>query len=316
MRWAYPASLLLASLCSVHSLQVNDEDFQEHLYIRPLPDGKVLSHFQFTTTGSHARWEGLKVDEGIACTRWGNAYLLLTLLIAFLLGLAYQTSLLPRSLSAIIRSFDVEEVYLSLTAGRWDYTRWGETVGDGSPSGGEIYAWLSNFKDDNEECALLSYITCIADYHRVLLTLHPTRSIEKKWKGLTNALGGLFCSSLIKLDEKKTVSPTETFTPSNPASEGQPFSHALLPLERPCTENLTPFISLLPCRSAAGLAELLNPHKLFDANWQRLTVHIVKDVESGALTIKLRMEVVQDPVRMTLSAGSQRRRGEQFSVRL
>lgn len=136
------------------------------------------------------------------------------------------------------------------------------------------------------------------------------RTIEKKWKGLTNALGGLFCSSLNKLDDKKTVSPTETFTPTNPRSHGQPFFHALLPLERPCTENLTPFISLLPCRAAAGLAELLNPHKLFDANWQRLIVHVVKDVESAALTIKLSMEVVQDPVRTTLSAGSQRRRGE------
>jgi len=49
----------------------------------------------------------------------------------------------------------VEEVYLSLTAGRWDYTRWGETVGDGSPSGGEIFAWLSNFEGDNEEYAML-----------------------------------------------------------------------------------------------------------------------------------------------------------------
>lgn len=127
---------------------------------------------------------------------------------------------------------------------------------------------------------------------------------------MTNALGGLFCSSLNKLDEKMTVSPTETFAPSRPQSEGQPFFHALLPLERPCTENLTPFISLLPCRGAAGLAELLNPHKLFDANWQRLIVHVTKDVKSGALAIKLGMEVVQDPVRMTLSAGSQRRRGE------
>lgn len=107
-----------------------------------------------------------------------------------------------------------------------------------------------------------------------------------------------------------TLSPSETFTPTNPSSQGQPFFHALLPLERPCTENLTPFISLLPCRSAAGLAELLNPHKLFDANWQRLQVHIVKDVESGHINVKLSMEVVQDPVRMTLSAGSQRRRGE------
>lgn len=257
----------MASMQAVSCMQVDDEDFREHLYIRPLPDGKVLSHFEFTTTGLHAHWEGLKVDASIA---------------------SYQTNLLPRSLSAIIRSFDVEEVYLSLTSGRWDYTRWGETVGHGSPSGGEIYAWLSRFEGDNKS------------------------SIDKKWKGLTNALGGLFCSSLNKLDDKMTVSPTETFTPQNPSSEGQPFFHALLPLERPCTENLTPFLSLLPCRGAAGLAELLNPHRLFDANWQRLIVHVTKDVESGALTIKLSMEVVQDPVRMTLSAGSQRRRDWSF----
>lgn len=129
---------------------------------------------------------------------------------------------------------------------------------------------------------------------------------------MTNALGGLFCSSLNKLDDKITVSPnrSDTFTPTLSLSKGQPFFHALLPLERPCTENLTPFISLLPCRSKAGLATLLGgPSKLFDANWQRLQVHIVKNVESAELEIKLSMEVVQDPVRMTLSAGSQRRRG-------
>jgi phosphatidylinositol glycan class T len=159
MRWVNAASLslLLASLCTVNSLQVDDEDFQEHLYIRPLPDGKVLSRFEFTTTGSHARWEGLQVDQGIACTRLKHHILLIHLAESIVLPAAYQTSLLPRSLSAIIRSFDVEEVYLSLTAGRWDYTRWGETAGDGSPSGGEIYAWLSNFKGDNDEYVLLSY---------------------------------------------------------------------------------------------------------------------------------------------------------------
>lgn len=77
---------------------------------------------------------------------------------------------------------------------------------------------------------------------------------------------------------------------------------------------MTRFISLLPCRAAAGLAELLNPHKLFDANFQKLTVHVVKDVETGALTIKLAMEVVQDPVRMTAAMGSQPRRGESLAV--
>jgi phosphatidylinositol glycan class T len=65
--------------------------------------------------------------------------------------LAFHTSLLPRSLSAIVRTFDVEEAHLSLTNGRWDYTRWGETVGHGSPSGGEIHAWLSQYEGDETE---------------------------------------------------------------------------------------------------------------------------------------------------------------------
>lgn len=63
----------------------------------------------------------------------------------------YPTTLLPRSLTAIIRAYDVEEVHLSLTSGRWDYARWGEPIGHGAPSGGEIYAWLSNYETDTTE---------------------------------------------------------------------------------------------------------------------------------------------------------------------
>lgn len=70
MPWLHALAIaLLASIRAASSLQVDDEDFHERLYIRPLPDGKVLSHFEFATTGSHARWEGLRVDEGIAGTR-------------------------------------------------------------------------------------------------------------------------------------------------------------------------------------------------------------------------------------------------------
>ena len=137
------------------------------------------------------------------------------------------------------------------------------------------------------------------------------RAVAQKWTGLTNSLGGLFCSSLNILDQRMTTSPTSTFFPSDPTILGQPFFHALLPLEHPCTENLTPFISLLPCRSAAGLAQLLNPHKLFDANWQKLAIHITRHAETRSVEIKLEIEVVQDPVRMTLAAGSQPRRGQE-----
>ena len=155
--------------------------------------------------------------------------------------------------------------------------------------------------------------------HSVYLCVDPNmhvprhnRSVKQKWTGLTNSLGGLFCSSLNNLDDKMTVSPAFTFSPSLSSSSNSPFFHALLPLEKPCTENLTPFISQLPCRSAAGLAELLNPFKLFDANWQKLAVHVVKDPESGHVEIKLEFEAVQDPVRMTSSVGSQPRRGRRI----
>ena len=41
-----------------------------------------------------------------------------------------------------------------------------------------------------------------------------------------------------------------------------------MPNEIVCTENLTPWIKLLPCSKTNGLAKLLkSPHKLFDSNY-------------------------------------------------
>ena len=45
-----------------------------------------------------------------------------------------------------------------------------------------------------------------------------------------------------------------------------------LPGEVVCTENLTPFLKLLPCKSNAGIASLLDGHKLFDASWQSMAI--------------------------------------------
>lgn len=41
-----------------------------------------------------------------------------------------------------------------------------------------------------------------------------------------------------------------------------------------CTENLTPFLKLLPCKGKAGVASLLDGHKLFDASWQSMSVDV------------------------------------------
>lgn len=50
--------------------------------------------------------------------------------------------------------------------------------------------------------------------------------------------------------------------------------HGTLPREVVCTENLTPFLKLLPCKGKAGISTLLDGHKLFDASWQSMAIDV------------------------------------------
>jgi phosphatidylinositol glycan class T len=90
-----------------------------------------------------------------------------------------------------------------------------------------------------------------------------------------------------------------------PAPYKHSLRHATLPAERVCTENLTPFLKLLPCPARAGIAALLEPHKVFDANWHGLGVHVRWRAGAG-VELVLTVQAVLDPVRIS----SERRRGE------
>lgn len=69
-----------------------------------------------------------------------------------------------------------------------------------------------------------------------------------------------------------------TFAPlgehRNTSPENLHLLHGTLPREVVCTENLTPFLKLLPCKSKAGIASLLDGHKLFDATWQTMSIDV------------------------------------------
>ena len=107
-----------------------------------------------------------------------------------------------------------------------------------------------------------------------------------------------------------TTSPIRAFPPTGdlprlPAPYKHSLRHATLPAERVCTENLTPFLKLLPCPARAGIAALLEPHKVFDANWHGLGVHVRWRAGAG-VELVLTMQAVLDPVRIS----AERRRGE------
>ncbi len=67
-----------------------------------------------------------------------------------------------------------------------------------------------------------------------------------------------------------------TFAPEGDLRAGHNGSlhllHGTLPHEVVCTENLTPFLKLLPCKGKAGISTLLDGHKLFDAAWQTMAL--------------------------------------------
>jgi phosphatidylinositol glycan class T len=65
---------------------------------------------------------------------------------------------------------------------------------------------------------------------------------------------------------------------------------------------------LLPCNSKAGIASLLNPHRIFDGNYQSLTVHwIPKCVDQKCEKVEYEfiqtVSMVLDPVRSTKTRG-------------
>lgn len=101
---------------------------------------------------------------------------------------------------------------------------------------------------------------------------------NSRWLTLTNALSGLFCASLNFIDSTRTIRPVMSFEPEGHHSEDSlerlHLLHGTLPREVVCTENLTPFVKLLPCKGKAGISSLLDGHKLFDATWQTMAIDV------------------------------------------
>ncbi|ORY61551.1 GPI transamidase component PIG-T [Pseudomassariella vexata] len=160
----------------------------------------------------------------------------------------------PRSLGQILQYAGTRELHLRFSLGRWDAASWGARPWDGTKEGGtgvELWAWLEAETDEE------------ADH---------------KWLTLTNALSGLFCASLNFIDGTRTIRPVMSFRPEgdhlNITMANMHLLHGVLPREVVCTENLTPFLKLLPCKGKAGISSLLDGHKLFDASWQSMAIDI------------------------------------------
>ncbi|KAJ5105743.1 GPI transamidase [Penicillium alfredii] len=158
----------------------------------------------------------------------------------------------PRALGQIIQHAHTRELHLRFTTGRWDAQSWGPRPWNGGKEGGtgvELWAWIDAPGDEEA---------------------------FSKWVSLTQSLSGLFCASLNFVDSTRTTRPVVSFEPAgdHTAASQLHFLHGTLPGEVVCTENLTPFLKLLPCKGKAGISTLFDGHKLFDASWQSMSVDV------------------------------------------
>ncbi|KAJ1499788.1 hypothetical protein HMI54_011411 [Coelomomyces lativittatus] len=215
--------LLYVIILSINWIDgLHSERFYEELLVRPLPDGKVLTHFQFTT-----QWNR---QVNVTPFEYSNS------------------QLFPKSLGQIVDKFEVQELHLSFTQGRWWPTQWGYPIVS-APVGVEL---ATVFKEKNQ----------MNSYDEV------NERINGQWKGLTYTLAGLFCASLEQMKSTVTSQPHFSFPSdfhynnnnnnknnnnNNSTIDEQPTNpiylrYSTLAREAVCTENLTPWTKMLPCR--------------------------------------------------------------------
>ncbi|CAG0887184.1 unnamed protein product, partial [Darwinula stevensoni] len=154
-------------------------------------------------------------------------------------------NLFPRALGEIIQASQVEELHLSLTQGLWRHWKWGYPIRD-APPGAEVWAYFGE----------------------------EVLDVDKHWKDLNNALAGLFCASLDSIKPDKSVNPQLNFVPSSSNPDMSKLRYAALPRETVCTENMTPWMKLLPCLGKRGLSSLLTAVKLFDTSLHSIAVDL------------------------------------------
>ncbi|VDK39439.1 unnamed protein product [Taenia asiatica] len=182
----------------------------------------------------------------------------------------YNFHIFPKSLYTIVSKYNVDEFQLSIAQGFWDRLKWGPPFTPTASGGAEIWTWFSP----------------------------STMDVDKSWTYFLEALSGQFCASLSQLGlPQNYVSPLISYRPSGLTQKlpfdnvSRIFRYAQLPHEEVCTENLTPWSKLLPCKKLGGLASMLKPKSVFKATYNAMSISIRRDPQCKRLSLELRQSL-------------------------
>jgi phosphatidylinositol glycan class T len=161
--------------------------------------------------------------------------------------------LFPKKIGDIISNFEINELHLTQTQGVWRYGLWGEPAAQNVPSGLELQVWYNDL----------------------------AAGFDDLWSQTIRSLAGLTCTSVntdhLNVEPKYSFRPHGVllFNQSAKVLNSKRLKYVSVPSEILCTENLTPFLKLLPCDKYAGLAQLLtDPSYLFDTKFNSIGLHL------------------------------------------
>ncbi|KAJ9102378.1 hypothetical protein QFC21_002778 [Naganishia friedmannii] len=176
-------------------------------------------------------------------------------------------SVTPPTLILPLQRNGVSELHLSFVAGRWQHERWGQPIHpEVGGTGAEMRAWIRGSQP------------------------------EENWTAVTNALAGIFCSSLGQISPAITSSPSDIFPRGHANQQQGSFLHVQLPSETLCTENLTPFLKLVPCKGVSGISGLMKPYILLAHDWHAMGIDYTSNEDDSDTDLLLWWEAVIDPI--------------------
>jgi phosphatidylinositol glycan class T len=175
-----------------------------------------------------------------------------------------RTKKIPNVVDQILTKYQAESFHLTFTVGKYSWDKYGSPEGfDIGPFGARLQVQLQ----------------------RNLSEINRSNNIFQRWKGITAELGAIFSASLNQMDEtsvsilRNEIPPRSLgFIQSDEDKEdtSSHFLHAVLAREELCTENLTPWLKMLPCRTNTGLGKLLDPIQFLSGEYSSLSIFALK----------------------------------------
>lgn len=176
-----------------------------------------------------------------------------------------QFDIFPKPIGKLLNSHPTITAFeAALTRGRWK-EEWGPPPREFRPPGAVLIA-ATNSTD--------------------------TILVENSWRFLISALSGALCASFEGMDPDHESSAWVRPSDVPWTEPGQHLRFASLPYEPVCTENLTPWLKLLPCGRHRGLPAVMAPITIAESPLVSLTLAVANRQSQGRVELRASLDVV------------------------